>query len=138
MVLRFSLTLSLLHHSLPFVIYYLLGIYASLSAIRQTDLKKLLLHLWLICLVTLGIFVSIQWGLKDLLFKVNHGFVSGGMFLLGKSYMSVILSFLYYFGGLVHIMPVYAVLVVLQWLILHYGYKQLCGRISSFRFIKQM
>jgi hypothetical protein len=45
------------------------------------------------------------------------------MFLLVEVLYERYPLFLYYFGGLVHIMPVYAVLVVLQWLILHYGYK---------------
>jgi hypothetical protein len=71
--------------------------------------------------------------------SVSHGFVSGGMFLLVESYMSVITLFLYYFGGLVHIMPVYAVLlVVLQWLILHSKYKAALWENLFFpEFIKQ-
>jgi len=87
--LRFSLSLfpeASLYFS-PFV--YLLSvlgvIYASLSAIRQTDLKRIIAYSSVahMNLVTLGIFSFNSIGLEGaVLQSISHGFVSGAMFLL--------------------------------------------------------
>lgn len=119
--LRFSLSLfpeASLYFS-PFV--YLLSvlgvIYASLSAIRQTDLKRIIAYSSVahMNLVTLGIFSFNTIGIEgSILQSISHGFVSGAMFLLvGVLYDRYHSRFLYYYGGLVHMMPVYAVFLLI-------------------------
>eukprot|EP00605_Chrysophyceae_sp_TOSAG23-4_P002632 GSChrysophyteH1.ASY1.ANO1.2908.1 assembled CDS len=103
----------------PFV--YLLSvlgvIYASLSAIRQTDLKRIIAYSSVahMNLVTLGIFSFNTIGIEgSILQSISHGFVSGAMFLLvGILYDRYHSRFLYYYGGLVHMMPVYAVFLLI-------------------------
>ena len=119
--LRFSLSLfpeASLYFS-PFV--YLLSvlgvIYASLSAIRQTDLKRIIAYSSVahMNLVTLGIFSFNTIGIDgSILQSISHGFVSGAMFLLiGILYDRYHSRFLYYYGGLVHMMPVYSVFLLI-------------------------
>jgi proton-translocating NADH-quinone oxidoreductase chain M len=119
--LRFSLSLfpeASLYFS-PFV--YLLSvlgvIYASLSAIRQTDLKRIIAYSSVahMNLVTLGIFSFNTIGIEgSILQSISHGFVSGAMFLLvGILYDRYHSRFLYYYGGLVHMMPVYSVFLLI-------------------------
>ena len=119
--LRFSLSLfpeASLYFS-PFV--YLLSvlgvIYASLSAIRQTDLKRIIAYSSVahMNLVTLGIFSFNSIGLEGaVLQSISHGFVSGAMFLLiGVLYDRYHSRFLYYYGGLVHMMPVYSIFLLI-------------------------
>lgn len=114
--LRFSLILfpdASLYFS-PFV--YLLSIlgiiYASLSAIRQTDLKRIIAYSSIahMNLVTLGIFSFTLLGIEGAVVQsISHGFVSGAMFLLiGILYDRYHSRFLYYYSGLVHMMPVYS------------------------------
>lgn len=115
---RLSLTL-FPYASLYFspLIYFLsiLGIiYASLSALRQTDLKRIVAYSSIahMNLVTLGIFSFNNIGLEGaILQSISHGFVAGGMFfLIGILYSRYHSRFLYYYGGLVHTMPVYAII----------------------------
>ena len=88
-------------------------IYASLSAIRQTDLKRIIAYSSVahMNLVTLGIFSFNLIGLEgSILQSLSHGFVSGAMFfLVGILYSRYHSRFLYYYGGLVHLMPIYSV-----------------------------
>jgi proton-translocating NADH-quinone oxidoreductase chain M len=119
--IRFSLTLfpdACLFFS-PFV--YLLCVtgvvYASLCAIRQTDLKRIIAYSSIahMNLVVLGIFSFNVIGLEgSVLQSISHGFVSGAMFLLvGVLYERYHSRFLYYYGGLVHTMPVYSALFLI-------------------------
>lgn len=118
--LRFSLTLfplaSLFFSPFVYLLSVLGIIYASLSAIRQTDLKRIIAYSSVahMNLVTLGIFSFNAIGLEgSILQSISHGFVSGGMFLLvGIIYERYHSRFLYYYGGLVHVMPVYSVLLL--------------------------
>lgn len=84
-----------------------------MSAIRQTDLKRIIAYSSIahMNLVTIGIFSFNILGLEGaILQSVSHGFVSGGMFLLiGILYDRYHSRFLYYYGGLVHMMPIYAI-----------------------------
>jgi NADH:ubiquinone oxidoreductase subunit 4 (subunit M) len=96
------------------VVYLLsvLGIlYASTAAIRQTDLKRVIAYSSIahMNLVTLGIFSFNTLGLEGaILQSISHGFVSGGMFLLiGILYNRYHSRFLFYYGGLVHLMPIF-------------------------------
>lgn len=92
-------------------------IYASLSAIRQTDLKRIVAYSSIahMNLVVLGIFSFNIIGLEgSILQSISHGFVSGAMFLLvGMLYEKYHSRTLYYYGGLVHTMPIYSVLFFL-------------------------
>lgn len=114
--LRFSLSLfpeaSLYFSPLVYLLSVLGVIYASLSAIRQTDLKRIIAYSSVahMNLVTLGIFSFNIIGLEgSILQSISHGFVSGAMFfLVGILYDRYHSRLLYYYGGLVHLMPVYA------------------------------
>lgn len=114
--IRFSLTLlpqACLHFS-P-ILYSLCTfgiIYTSLSAVRQTDLKRIIAYSSVahMNLVTLGIFSFNTIGLEgSLLQSISHGFVSSSLFfLVGVLYERYHSRFLYYYGGLVQVMPLYA------------------------------
>jgi len=88
-------------------------LYASMSAIRQTDLKRIIAYSSIahMNLVTIGIFSFNIIGIEGaILQSISHGFVSGGMFLLiGILYDRYHSRFLYYYGGLVHMMPIYSI-----------------------------
>nr|NP_038174.1 NADH dehydrogenase subunit 4 [Synura synuroidea]AAF36940.1 NADH dehydrogenase subunit 4 [Synura synuroidea] len=114
--LRFSLTLfseASLYYS-PFVyVLCIIGIlYSSFTAIRQTDIKRIIAYSSIahMNLVVLGIFSFNIIGLEgSILQSLSHGFVSGGMFLLvGILYDRYHSRLLYYYGGLVHVMPLYS------------------------------
>ena len=115
--LRFSLTLfpdaSLYFSPLVYLLSVIGVIYASLSAIRQTDLKRIIAYSSVahMNLVTLGIFSFNTIGLEgSILQSISHGFVSGAMFLMvGVLYDRYHSRLLSYYGGLVHMMPVYSV-----------------------------
>lgn len=113
---RFNLTFFL-----PACLYFnplinilgLIGIiYASLSALRQTDLKRIIAyssiaHMNLIVVGLLSLHFTAVIG--AILQSLSHGFVSGGMFfLIGILYSRYHTRFLYYYGGLVHFMPVFS------------------------------
>lgn len=116
--LRFSLTLfpeaSLFFSPLVYLLSVLGVIYASLTAIRQTDLKRIIAYSSVahMNLVTLGIFSFNTIGLEgSILQSISHGFVSGAMFfLVGILYSRYHSRLLYYYGGLVHMMPLYSIL----------------------------
>ena len=114
--LRFSITLfpsaSLYFSPLVYLLCVVGVLYASISAIRQTDLKRIIAYSSIahMNLVTIGIFSFNIIGLEGaILQSISHGFVSGGMFLLiGILYDRYHSRFLYYYGGLVHMMPIYS------------------------------
>ena len=115
--LRFSITLfpeaSLFFSPLVYLLSTIGVIYASMSAIRQTDLKRIIAYSSVahMNLVTIGIFSFNLIGIEGaILQSISHGFVAGGMFLLiGILYDRYHSRFLYYYGGLVHMMPIYTV-----------------------------
>lgn len=119
--LRFSLTLfpdaSLYFSPLVYLFSAFGVIYGSFSAIRQTDLKRIIAYSSVahMNLVTLGIFSFNTIGIEgSILQSISHGFVSGAMFLLiGILYDRYHSRFLYYYGGLVHMMPVYSVFLLI-------------------------
>jgi proton-translocating NADH-quinone oxidoreductase chain M len=92
-------------------------IYASLAALRQTDLKRIIAYSSVahMNLVTLGIFSFNVLGLEgSILQSISHGFVSGGLFLLiGILYDRYHTRFVYYYGGLVHFMPIYSIIFLI-------------------------
>jgi proton-translocating NADH-quinone oxidoreductase chain M len=119
--LRFSLTLfplgSLYFSPLVYLLSVLGVIFASMSAIRQTDIKRIIAYSSVahMNLVTLGIFSFNIIGLEgSILQSISHGFVSGAMFfLVGILYNRYHSRLLYYYGGLVHMMPVYSILLLI-------------------------
>jgi proton-translocating NADH-quinone oxidoreductase chain M len=119
--LRFSLTLfplaSLYFSPIVYLLSVLGVIHASLCAIRQTDLKRIIAYSSVahMNLVTLGIFSFNTLGLEgSILQSISHGFISSAMFLLvGILYDRYYSRFIFYYGGLVHVMPVYAILLLL-------------------------
>lgn len=114
--LRFSLTLfpeaSLFFSPMVYLLSIIGIIYASLTAIRQTDIKRIIAYSSIahMNLVVLGIFSFNFIGIEgSILQSISHGFVSGGMFLLvGILYDRYHSRLLYYYGGLVHVMPLYS------------------------------
>lgn len=92
-------------------------IYTSLAALRQTDLKRIIAYSSVahMNLVTLGIFSFNVLGLEgSILQSISHGFVSGGLFLLiGILYDRYHTRFVYYYGGLVHFMPIYSIIFLI-------------------------
>lgn len=97
------------------IVYFLaiVGVlYASLAALRQTDLKRIIAYSSIahMNLVVLGIFSFNIPGLEGAIIQsLSHGFVSGGMFLIiGILYARYHTRFLHYYGGIVHFMPIFS------------------------------
>ncbi len=97
-------------------IVYLLAligiIYTSFTAIRQTDLKRIIAYSSIahMNLVVLGIFSFNEIGLEGAIIQsLSHGFVSGALFfLVGILYSRYHSRLLLYYSGLVHTMPLFA------------------------------
>lgn len=114
--LRYNITLffdaSVYFSPLVYLLSVIGVIYASLSALRQTDLKRIIAYSSIahMNLVVLGIFSFNISGIEgSIIQSISHGFVSGGMFLLiGILYNRYHTRFLHYYGGLVHFMPVFS------------------------------
>jgi NADH-quinone oxidoreductase subunit M len=87
-------------------------IYASLVALAQTDMKKLIAYSSVAHMgfVTLGIFTFSTQGLEGAVFQmVSHGIISAGLFLcVGVVYDRMHTHEIAAFGGLVNRMPIYA------------------------------
>jgi NADH-quinone oxidoreductase subunit M len=119
--LRFSLTLfpeaSLFFAPLVYLCAVLGIVYASLTALRQTDMKRIVAYSSIAHMntVVLGIFSFNVIGVQGSIFQsLSHGFVSGGMFLLiGILYSRYHTRFLYYYGGLVHTMPIFSTIFLI-------------------------
>ena len=119
--LRFSITLfpfaSIYFSPLIYVLSIIGIIYASMSAIGQTDMKRIIAYSSIahMNLVTLGIFSLNSIGIQGAIVQsISHGFVSGGLFfLIGIIYSRYHTRSIYYYGGLVHCMPLYAIFFVL-------------------------
>ena len=86
-------------------------IYASLTAIRQSDFKKIIAYTSIahMNLVLLGIFSYNIIGLEGAIYQsINHGFVSSALFILiGIVYDRYRTRSIHYFGGLASIMPLF-------------------------------
>ena len=114
--LRFNLTLfpdaSFYFAPLIFILSILGIIFASMNALRQTDLKRIIAYSSVahMNLVTLGIFSFNVLGVEgSIIQSISHGFVSGAMFfLIGILYKRYHSRFLFYFSGLTHTMPLYS------------------------------
>jgi len=89
-------------------------IYTSLVALMQEDMKKLIAYSSVAHMgfVTLGIFTFTQQGIEGSIFQmISHGLVSAALFLcVGVVYDRMHTRLISNYGGLVSIMPKYAIL----------------------------
>lgn len=100
----------------PFV--YLLGligiIYTSLTAIRQTDLKKIIAYASVahMNLVIIGLFTMNIYGIEgSILQMIGHGVISSALFLgIGVLYDRHHTRLLKYFSGISFTMPVFSII----------------------------
>jgi NADH-quinone oxidoreductase subunit M len=119
--LRYSLVLfpeaSIFFSPLVYSLSVIGIMYASLNAIRQTDFKRIIAYSSIahMNLIVLGIFSSNSISFEAaILQSISHGFVSGALFLLiGMIYDRYHSRLLFYYGGLVHTMPLYSSLFML-------------------------
>ncbi|PRY21525.1 NADH dehydrogenase subunit M [Aliiruegeria haliotis] len=92
-------------------------VYASLVAMAQEDMKKLIAYSSVAHMgyVTMGIFAANQQGLDGAIFQmISHGFVSGALFLIvGVVYDRMHTRDIDAYGGLMVRMPVYALIFML-------------------------
>jgi proton-translocating NADH-quinone oxidoreductase chain M len=116
--LRFSLPLlpeaSLYFTPFIFALSILGVIYASLTAIRQTDLKRIIAYTSVahMNLVMIGLFSFNVIGIEGaILQSLSHGFVSSALFLLiGVVYDRHHTRMVAYYSGLVHTMPIFTII----------------------------
>ena len=92
-------------------------VYASLVALVQEDMKKLVAYSSVAHMgfVTMGIFAATQQGVDGAIFQmISHGFISGALFLaVGVVYDRMHTREISAYGGLVNRMPVYAAVFLL-------------------------
>ena len=113
--IRFSLPLfpyaSLYFTPLIYMIGTISIVYTSLTAIRQTDLKRIIAYASIahMNLIMLGLFsLNIQGIEGSLVQMISHGIVSSGLFLcVGVIYDRYHTRLLKYFSGMVIVMPVF-------------------------------
>lgn len=114
----------------------LLGIvYASLTAIRQTDFKKIIAYSSVahMNVVMLGIFSFNSVGIEGaILQNLSHGFVASALFVsIGIVYERYQTRLIKYYGGLVHTMPLY-ISVFLFFTMANIGFPGTSGFIGEF------
>ena len=89
-------------------------VYTSLTAIRQTDLKRLIAYTSVahMNLVMIGLFTGTVIGIEAaLLQSLSHGFVSSALFLIiGVLYDRWHSRVVKYYGGLTHTMPIFIII----------------------------
>ena len=92
-------------------------IYGSLTAIRQTDLKRIIAYTSVahMNLVVMGIFSFNVVGIEGaILQSLSHGFVSSSLFLLiGVVYDRHHTRMVKYYSGLVHTMPIFTTIFLI-------------------------
>lgn len=119
--LRFSLPLlpeaSLYFTPFIFALSILGVIYTSLTAIRQTDLKRIIAYTSVahMNLVMIGLFSFNVVGLEGaILQSLSHGFVSSALFLIiGVVYDRHHTRMVKYYSGLVHTMPLFTIIFLI-------------------------
>ncbi len=91
-------------------------IYTSFVALMQEDMKKLIAYSSVAHMgfVTLGIFTFTQQGLEGSIFQmISHGLVSAALFLsVGVIYERMHTRLILNYGGLVSVMPKYAIVLM--------------------------
>ena len=92
-------------------------VYTSLVALMQEDMKKLIAYSSVAHMgfVTLGIFTITQQGIEGSIFQmISHGLVSAALFLcVGVLYERMHTRLINRYGGIVSIMPKYALLFMI-------------------------
>ncbi|MBF0214142.1 MAG: NADH-quinone oxidoreductase subunit M [Magnetococcales bacterium] len=92
-------------------------VYTALVALMQKDLKKLVAYSSVshMGFVTIGLFTMNQQGVEGgILQMINHGIVAGALFLaVGVIYDRLHTREIARFGGVAHVMPVYAVIFMI-------------------------
>jgi proton-translocating NADH-quinone oxidoreductase chain M len=119
--IRFSLPLfpeaSLYFTPFIFTLSVIGILYSSLTAIRQTDLKRIVAYTSVahMNLVVIGLFSFNIIGLEGaVLQSLSHGFVSSALFLLiGVLYDRHHTKMLKYYSGLVHTMPLFTIIFLI-------------------------
>jgi len=114
-LLRFSIPLfpiaTIYYTPLIFSISIISIIYASLTAIRQIDLKKIIAYSSIahMNLILIGLFTNQLTGIAGgILQMISHGFVSSALFLcIGVLYDRYHTRLIEHYGGLAHIMPIF-------------------------------
>ena len=90
-------------------------IYASFTAIRQTDLKRIIAYASVAHMnfIVLGIFSLTIQGLEGSIIQmISHGLVSSGLFFsIGCLYDRYHTRFINYYGGLAHTMPLFCIVL---------------------------
>jgi proton-translocating NADH-quinone oxidoreductase chain M len=137
--IRFSLPLFPLasFYFTPFVYTIsLIGIiYASLTAIRQTDFKRIIAYTSIahMNVIILGIFSFNNTGIEGaLLQSLSHGFVASALFvIIGIVYERYRTRLVKYYGGLVHTMPLY-ISIFLFFTMANIGFPGTSGFIGEF------
>ena len=137
--IRFSLPLfpQASFYFTPFVYTVsLVGIvYASLTAIRQTDFKRIIAYTSVahMNVVMLGIFSFNNVGIEGaLLQSLSHGFVASALFaIIGVVYERYRTRLVKYYGGLVHTMPLY-ISIFLFFTMANIGFPGTSGFIGEF------
>nr|WP_116084005.1 NADH-quinone oxidoreductase subunit M [Tropicimonas sp. IMCC34011] len=137
--LRFSLPMfpvaSDLLAPLVFWLSVIAIIYASLVALAQSDMKKLIAYSSVAHMgyVTMGIFTANQQGVDGAIFQmISHGFISGALFLcVGVVYDRIHTREIDAYGGLVNRMPAYA-LIFLFFTMANVGLPGTSGFIGEF------
>jgi proton-translocating NADH-quinone oxidoreductase chain M len=116
--IRFSLPLfpeaSLYFTPLVYAMAAIAVVYTSLTAIRQTDLKRIIAYTSVahMNLVVIGLFSFNVIGIEGaLLQSLSHGFVASALFLvIGVIYDRHHTRMVKYYGGLVHVMPLFSII----------------------------
>jgi proton-translocating NADH-quinone oxidoreductase chain M len=119
--IRFSIPLfpeaSLFFTPFVFTMSILAVIYTSLTAVRQTDLKRIIAYTSVahMNLVMIGLFSFNVVGLEGaILQSLSHGFVSSALFLvIGVVYDRHHTRMVKYYSGLVHTMPLFIIIFLI-------------------------
>ena len=119
--IRFSLPLfpvaSMYFTPLMYTVSVIGVIYAALTAMRQTDLKRIVAYSSVshMGLIVIGIFSMNAQGLEgSIIQQLSHGLVSGALFLcVGVVYDRAHTRLVKYYSGLVQTMPVYITIFML-------------------------
>jgi NADH-quinone oxidoreductase subunit M len=117
-LIRFSLPMfveaTLYYQPLIFLISLISIVYGACTTIRQTDLKKVIAYSSVVHMnyVTIGILSCNIYGLEGSIFlMLSHGLVSSALFLcVGLLYERYHTRNLFYYGGLVYVMPLFSIL----------------------------
>lgn len=115
--LRFSLPIfpfaSVFFTPLIFVLSLIAIIYASLTTLRQVDLKKIIAYSSIshMGFVTIGIFSLTLQGIEgSLILMLSHGLVSSALFLcIGILYDRHKTRIIKYYNGLIQVMPIFGI-----------------------------